>query len=176
MVTFAVGMNRDRRPWSGIRNGGSKTSGFGDPIKADGPERYVAPFSHVVDLFKREGVKRGARFLHADFESVPEAHWNAIWKRYPGDDYADWVDVSVYKPEYNNEDWLSFDTITGPVCRTLTGFSRTNHLCFRVWENGRIRAIRQRGTGICRGQLVVSLYAFAPLTLPTGTLSDRVKL
>ena len=46
---------------------------------------------------------------HINNISNPIAPWNTISSYYPGDDYIDWIGVSVYGPQLPNEKWISFE-------------------------------------------------------------------
>jgi len=49
-------MNGNWYLWSGIKNGGGTLDGFGDPTKADGPERFVAAYRYIHDFFENNGA------------------------------------------------------------------------------------------------------------------------
>ena len=108
MVTFGVEMNGNWFPWSGYFQGGETTTGYGDLSTADGPERYVDAYRHIVDLFDDYGASNVTWYFHANAESFPDETWNAISAYYPGDAYVDWVGVSVYGPQTEDEEWVSF--------------------------------------------------------------------
>ena len=50
-IRFGLEMNGDWYDWDGTHSGGSTLTGFGDPAKPDGPERFVAAYRHIHDLF-----------------------------------------------------------------------------------------------------------------------------
>jgi hypothetical protein len=112
LMDFGVEMNGDWFPWSGVVNGGAVKAKYGDPNKADGPERFVDAYRHIIDIFREENVENVTWFFHPDFYSYPDANWNMAKKYYPGDDYIDWVGVSAYGPQHPAEDyWDTFPTI-----------------------------------------------------------------
>lgn len=124
LVTFGVEMNGNWFPWSGVFQGGSTTTDFGDPTKADGPERYVAAFRHIVTLFRDNGTDNAIWYFQPNHESYPDEQWNSIDAYYPGDDYVDWVGVSVYGAQYADEEWVTFEEVMQPVYDELiTKFS-----------------------------------------------------
>ncbi len=104
LLDFGVEMNGDWFPWAGVNNGGAETEGFGAPDKADGPERFIAAYRHIVDIFKAEEVDNVTWFFHPDISSHPEADWNDLRNYYPGDDYVDWVGVSAYGTQNVHDD------------------------------------------------------------------------
>jgi hypothetical protein len=113
LIDFAVEMNGDWFPWSGVFNGGATTDGYGDPARADGPERFIDAYRHIIDIFRNEHVDNVTWFFHPDIYSHPEGQaWNEPKAYYPGDDYIDWVGISAYGPQHPAEDyWDTFSTI-----------------------------------------------------------------
>lgn len=74
--------------WNGKWNGGAK----------GGPGRYVEAYRHIVDLMRGEGADNLHWVWHVNWFDEPEAKWNRFENYYPGDDYCDWVALSVYGP------------------------------------------------------------------------------
>jgi len=112
LMDFGLEMNGNWFPWSGAVNGGGVRTKYGSPDKADGPERFVDSYRHIVDIFREEGVKNVTWFWHPDVYSEPDAKWNRQKEYYPGDDYVDWIGISAYGPQNPDEDyWDSFPTI-----------------------------------------------------------------
>ncbi|HDL64879.1 MAG TPA: hypothetical protein ENH12_05770 [Proteobacteria bacterium] len=136
MVNFGVEMNGDWFPWSGTFQGGGTTTGYGDPTKADGPERFVDAFRHIIDLFRNRGAANATWYFHANHESFPEESWNTISAYYPGDDYIDWLGFSVYGVQYQNEDWHSFNTLMGPAYNAICALSAKKPVILAEWGVG----------------------------------------
>jgi len=133
MMTFAVEMNGDWFPWSGVFQGGADTTGYGDPGRADGPERYVDAYRHVVDLFDGIGVVNVTWVWQPNNFSYPEEDWNAAAAYYPGDNYADWIGVSVYGALLPHDPWVSFDAVMAPAYDTLTAAFPQKPLMVAEW-------------------------------------------
>ncbi len=74
--------------WNGKWNGGM----------ADGPKRYVAAYRHIVDLMRAEGADNLTWVWHVNWLDEPERKWNAFENYFPGENYCDWVAISVYGP------------------------------------------------------------------------------
>ncbi len=110
MVTFGVEMNGNWFPWSGVFQGAGTTSLFGDPYVPDGPERFVAAFRHVVEIFRSHGASNAIWYFQPNNESFPAEGWNDISSYYPGDDYVDWVAFSFYGAQTPDEEWLDFQS------------------------------------------------------------------
>lgn len=110
-------MNGDWYPWGGANNGGGTTDGFGDPTVPDGPERYVAAYRHIHDIFDEVGADNVLWVWcpNVPFEGLGE--WNAIANYYPGDQYVDWLGIdgynwgtSAFGAQFDSR-WQSFDEI-----------------------------------------------------------------
>ncbi len=109
-VEFCVEVNGEWFPWNGFWNGGGTTDGYGDPAYPDGPERYRDAYRHVIDLFDEERTDNITWFFHATSYSEPAQEWNKPKYYYPGDDYIDWVGVSVYGSlDPRDNYWDTFD-------------------------------------------------------------------
>jgi hypothetical protein len=111
MVEFGTEVNGNWFPWNGKWNGGSDTDRYGSDRLADGPERFRDAYRHIIDLFRERGVNNITWVFHADAESAPNADWNSMAAYYPGDDYIDWLGLSVYGPQEPGEEWREFRPI-----------------------------------------------------------------
>ncbi len=89
-------MNGNWYPWCGANNGGSTLNGFGDPTKADGPERFVASYRHIRRLFDSVGVSNVTWIWCVNNFSTPYEAWNQPEQYYPGDDVVDWIGLDGY--------------------------------------------------------------------------------
>ncbi len=106
LMDFAVEANGDWFSWSGYYNGKGEKNGYGDPNYPDGPELYRDAYRHIIDLFREENVTHTTWFFHSDIYSEPNEEWNQPKYYYPGDDYIDWVGISIYGPQNPNENYL----------------------------------------------------------------------
>lgn len=132
-AVFAVEMNGDWFPWSGTFNGGGTTDGYGDPAKADGPERYVDAYRHIVDLFRARGVTNVTWVWQVNNESFPAEEWNAATAYYPGDDYVDWVGISAYGALTPGDDWRTFDDAFAAAYAEITAAYPGKPLMLAEW-------------------------------------------
>ena len=96
LAEWGTEFNGEWFSWNGIWNGGGTTDGFGDPGKADGPERFVAAYQHIVDIIRGEEADNITWVFHVNAPDVPDEEWNRFENYYPGDDYVDWLAISVY--------------------------------------------------------------------------------
>jgi Glycosyl hydrolase family 26 len=74
--------------WNGKWNGGA----------TEGPARYVAAYRHIVELTRAAGANNLQWVWHVNWLDQPEARWNRFENYYPGENYCDWVALSVYGP------------------------------------------------------------------------------
>jgi beta-mannanase len=140
MVEFGTEVNGGWFPWSGILNGGAKTNGYGDPNFPDGPERFRDAYRHIIDLFRKEGVKNITWCFHVyppqGTGDVKELHqpWNNMINYYPGDDYIDWIGISVYGAFDRGTTWDSFTRVLDGAYPELSTISLKKPLA--VFEFG----------------------------------------
>ena len=113
MFDFAVEMNGKWFPWNGYWNGGGGKMGYGDPSLPDGPERYRDAYRHIINIFRQEKVNHVTWMFHAAMDmDEPTDRWNEPKNYYPGDDYIDWIGVSIYGAQNTGENyWDSFGDV-----------------------------------------------------------------
>jgi hypothetical protein len=108
-------MNGDWYPWSGHRNGGAATDKYGDPQKADGPERFVDTFRYIRKIFDAEKATNVVWVWCPNVAMTGPLGepWNHINNYYPGDEYVDWLCVDGYNwgTSQSWSTWQSFDQI-----------------------------------------------------------------
>ncbi|MCB0403238.1 MAG: hypothetical protein KDD51_00530 [Bdellovibrionales bacterium] len=111
IMEFAPEANGRWYPWNGLWNGGGETTGYGDPALADGPERYRDAYRRVIDIFRVEGVENVTWVFHVDSQPKPTADWNKMALYYPGDEYIDWIGISVFGAQFPWDYWNSFTQV-----------------------------------------------------------------
>jgi beta-mannanase len=94
--------------WNGSHNGGAITDAYGDRNIPDGPERFRDAYRHIIEIFWEERADNVTWFYHVNGGSAPNEDWNSMKSYYPGDDYIDWIGVSVYGPQKPGDGWVSF--------------------------------------------------------------------
>jgi hypothetical protein len=109
IVEFGAEVNGAWFPWSGAQNGGKRKDGYGNPTKADGPERYRDAYRHVINLFRAEHADNIIWAFHVDAHPEPSDEWNNVADYYPGDDYIDLIGISVYGPQEPKDKFETFD-------------------------------------------------------------------
>jgi len=123
LVEFGTEVNGNWFPWNGQYNGAGETTGYGDPNLPDGPERFIDAYRHIIDICNNNGANNITWFFHVDAYSEPETEWNKIKNYYPGDEYIDWLGVSVYGPQESDEDYQEFSEIMNDVYPSLIKLS-----------------------------------------------------
>jgi len=133
MCEFGTEVNGDWFPWNGRWNGGGTTDGYGDPTLADGPERFRDAYRHIVDISRLEGATNITWVFHVNSDSRPVRAWNTYAAYYPGDDYVDWIGVSVYGGLEQGDYWGSFRSILSEAYPGLCALSAEKPLAVLEW-------------------------------------------
>jgi len=108
IIEFGPEVNGNWFPWNGAWNGGGITNHYGDPAIPDGPEKFRDTYRRIIDLFRSEGLHDITWVLHVDSARMPETSWNKTEYYYPGDNYIDWIGVSVFGAQLPSHDWIDF--------------------------------------------------------------------
>jgi beta-mannanase len=112
LIDFGLEMTGYWFQWSGKYSGAGKLNGYGDPSYPDGPERFRDAYRHIIDIFREVGVKHITWFFHPDIQRWPDVWWNSAKYYYPGDDYIDWIGLSIYGVQNEKWSWITFsDTV-----------------------------------------------------------------
>lgn len=116
IVEFGTEVNGEWFPWNGKWNGGREKKEYGDPTYPDGPERFRDAYRHIIDIMREESASNITWVFHVNNDDVPNKPWNRFEKYYPGDDYIDWIGVSVYGAQTpTDEEWLLFSDMMDEV-------------------------------------------------------------
>ena len=103
IVEYGTECNGNWSPWNGEHHGNGRMGGFGDPKKPDGPERFAEAYRRVVRVMREAGAGNITWVFHIDAYDDPEVGWNRFENYYPGDEWVDWIGVSVYGPQEPTE-------------------------------------------------------------------------
>jgi hypothetical protein len=105
--------NGDWYTYGGANNGGGTLNGFGDSTKADGPERFIAAYQRVHDIFEGQNVNNVVWVWCPNNGSSPSEPWNVPEAYYPGDSYVDWIGFDGYNfgTSQTWSSWTSFFNI-----------------------------------------------------------------
>ncbi len=123
LVEFGTEVNGDWFPWNGKYNGAGEKTNYGDPVLYDGAERFRDAYRHIIDICNMNGVNNITWFFHVNAYSEPDVDWNNVENYYPGDNYINWLGVSVYGPQESDEDYQEFSEILNDIYPQLTALS-----------------------------------------------------
>lgn len=107
LVSWALEMNGDWYPWSGVRHGGGEPVPGGGPPLAKGPETYQQAYRHVVERVRAAGADNVEWVFHVNNGSWPRAPWNRMAAYYPGSAWVDWLGMSAYGKQFPDPHWVS---------------------------------------------------------------------
>lgn len=109
-IDFAPEMNGDWFHWSGKWNGGKSSNKYGSAQLPDGPERFRDAYRHIIDIFRINKATNVTWIFHPDASGIQDSNWNKIQNYYPGDDYIDWLGVSIYGSTIEKDQVQSFNS------------------------------------------------------------------
>jgi hypothetical protein len=89
LAEYGVEVNGWWFPWNGLYN-----REHGSP--ADSVGRFREAYRHIIRLAREEGAHNIRWVFHVDPWDEPVEDWNRFENYYPGDEWIDWVGVSVY--------------------------------------------------------------------------------
>ena len=119
LVEFGTEVNGSWFSWNGKYHGAGEKTAYGDPLKADGPERFVDAYRHIVDLCNNVGADNITWFFHLDDNGEPNEDWNNFENYYPGDNYVDWVGVSSYGQITKKDEYGALETKLDQVYKRI---------------------------------------------------------
>ena len=123
LVEFGTEVNGNWFPWNGQYNGAEETENYGDTALFDGAERFRDAYRHIINICHANNATNITWFFHVDAYSEPNTDWNKIENYYPGDEYIDWLGVSIYGPQENNEEYQEFSEIMNDIYPRLSSLS-----------------------------------------------------
>ncbi len=110
---------------------------FDGPHNELEPKQYVKAYRRIVDLLRKEGVNNIAFVWHS-YASKPFKDYKlSAW--YPGDDYVDWIGISVFGHAYGGADF-------GPYCDTVLNFAKEHKKPIIIAESNPIYGIDKENT------------------------------
>ncbi len=122
LVEFGTEVNDEWFPWNAKWNGADSTD-YGDPDLYDGMEKFRDVYRRIITICNEQGVKNITWFYHINANSYPVEDWNTIKGYYPGDEYIDWIGISVYGAQLPDEDVQSFEGILNDSWNEIKGIS-----------------------------------------------------
>ena len=93
IAEFGTEMNGEWFRWNARWNGRSK-----------GAERFRNAYRRIIDVTRAAGATNVVWVFHVNHQDGPNKSWNRLENYYPGDDYIDWLGVSLYSMLGPDED------------------------------------------------------------------------
>ena len=106
----------------------------------EGPEVFKQAYRHVVDRVRARGARNVLWVFHAMNFSIPQDTWNLIAQYYPGADYVDWLGLSVYGEQYQEDSWTPFLPILDWPYQELCALDPTKPVMLAEWGVGEFPA------------------------------------
>ncbi|MGB1752289.1 MAG: glycosyl hydrolase, partial [Paracoccaceae bacterium] len=73
---------------------------------AQSGDDYIASYRYIVDFFRDHGAHNVYWVWEVTSQPDPLTQWNQIDRAYPGDDYVDWIGVSIFQQVFPwSPDW-----------------------------------------------------------------------
>jgi hypothetical protein len=114
------------------------------------PAQYVRAYRRIVDLLRDNGASNVAFVWHSyaapRFNNYPLAAW------YPGDDYVDWMALSIFGQAYENPDM-------GPEADEMLEFARQHNKPLMLAETNPVQGI-EKGDDAVWDDWFVNLFSF----------------
>ena len=123
LAEFGTEVNGNWFPWNAQYNGKNTKTGYGSPDLYDGMERFRDAYRHIITICREQGAENITWFYHVDVNSDPTTNWNTKAGYYPGDDFIDWIGVSVYGSQTGDDEWRNFEDILGDEWDNLVAVS-----------------------------------------------------
>ena len=123
---------------------------FDGPHNELEPKEYVKAYKHIVDLLRKKGVNNIAFVWHS-YASTPYKNYKlSDW--YPGDNYVDWIGISVFGHAYGNYNF-------GIHCENLLQFAKQKKKPVMIAESNPINGIFNDNTDVW-DQWFVNFFTF----------------
>jgi len=135
IVSFGDEMNGDWFPWSGVCYGGGKPIAS-RPNEWEGPELFKRAYRYVVDRVRARGARNIQWMFQTNNYSFPMDTWNFAPAYYPGSDYVDWLGLSVYGQQFNDEPWADFLGLVDWPYQEVTRLDPKKPIMIAEWATG----------------------------------------
>jgi len=85
IAEWGTEMNGEWFQWNAKWNGRNK-----------GAARFAATYRRIIDISRANGATNIIWVFHVNWADGPPRAWNRMEKYYPGDEYIDWLGISLY--------------------------------------------------------------------------------
>jgi hypothetical protein len=156
LAEYGTEVNGEWFSWNGVWNGAGAVSDYGLPSEPDGPERFKDAYRHIIQTCREAGADNIVWVFHINAGDWPAETWNAFENYYPGDEWIDWIGVSIYGAQTPQDDAceefragmdalyprLQALTASKPIFIAEFGAAKNNPLCDQVeWARAALNDI-----------------------------------
>ncbi|MCF6271594.1 MAG: hypothetical protein L3J37_00165 [Rhodobacteraceae bacterium] len=127
IAEYGTEVNGDWFAWNARWNG-----------RGNGAALFAQAYRHIIDVVRSAGASNVIWVFHVNNSDSPQRGWNRFERYYPGDDYIDWLGVSIYSAQTPYEDW------TVDFTRSLPGVMAR----FAAMAPGKPVVIAEMGTDV----------------------------
>jgi hypothetical protein len=85
IAEYGTEVNGEWFSWNGIWNG-----------EAAGAQLFRDAYRRIINIAREEGATNITWVFHVNNRDIPDEPWNRLENYYPGDEWIDWIGVSVY--------------------------------------------------------------------------------
>jgi len=85
LVEYGTEVNGQWFSWNGVWNGGTA-----------GVDKFKNAYRHIIQLARDQQADNLTWVFHVNYNDDPATGWNRFENYYPGDEWIDWLGVSVY--------------------------------------------------------------------------------
>ena len=91
---------------------------------ANGSDKFKEAYRHIFRIMKDEGADNVIRVFHVNNRDDPNESWNRLEQYYPGDEWVDWIGVSVYGAQKTSDsEYPQFRELMDEVYPKLSSLS-----------------------------------------------------
>ena len=102
-----------------------------------GPETFKKAYRYVVDRVRARGASNVKWMFHTNNYSYPIKHLElCATSYYPGSDYVDWLGLSVYGQQFNDEPNPDVPSLVDWPYRELCGLDPDKPVMIAEWATG----------------------------------------
>ena len=108
----------------------------GRPNEWEGPELFKRAYRYVVDRVRARGARNIQWMFQTNNYSFPMDTWNFAPAYYPGSDYVDWLGLSVYGQQFNDEPWADFLALVDWPYQEIAQLDPKKPIMIAEWATG----------------------------------------
>jgi hypothetical protein len=117
IVEYGGEVNGCWEPWNGYWNGCGEPLTPGDNSTPDCADKFRAAYRHIIQIAREQEADNILWVFHVNYVDNPDNKtWNRLEQYYPGDEWIDWLGVSVYgmqepTDQDTDDDWPDFSSL-----------------------------------------------------------------